>query len=251
MTAEECNSMCVDDDVTTQTPPRTGSQRRDSDVIDCVVSGWTAWSRCSATCGRSFKTKSRTVEVEAMNGGRKCPKKLTKRRRCEVERCGSHTPESDDDVIDAPAAGARCETNDWSTWSQCSASCGERATQTRTRDFRTGSDRNNDDCAGVRLQRSRECQDLPACSKHNTHNIVTHITSKYTCTLMYLASARDCIMGAWSSWSPCPETTCIQERTRPVIRREDVGGRTCDARIERRVCFEGPCEAYREYHTRN
>ena len=35
----------------------------DEAAVDCVVSRWSQWSPCSASCGRGFKTKTRTILV--------------------------------------------------------------------------------------------------------------------------------------------------------------------------------------------
>ena len=54
---------------------------------DCEVSPWSDWSECSSTCGRGWMFMERSVITPASNGGRPCPKKLTKRRRCVSSAC--------------------------------------------------------------------------------------------------------------------------------------------------------------------
>ncbi len=61
------------------------TQGRDS--MDCVMSDWTSWSPCSTTCGQSYKYKRRIVKQHPVSGGKNCPRKLEKKRRCKVEHC--------------------------------------------------------------------------------------------------------------------------------------------------------------------
>ena len=49
---------------------------------DCQVSEWSDWSDCSSSCGRGWMFMERQILSPASNGGRACPKKLTKRKRC-------------------------------------------------------------------------------------------------------------------------------------------------------------------------
>ena len=49
---------------------------------DCQVSKWSEWSDCSSSCGRGWKFMEREILTPASNGGRACPKKMTKRKRC-------------------------------------------------------------------------------------------------------------------------------------------------------------------------
>ncbi|XP_060530657.1 spondin-1 [Cylas formicarius] len=53
-----------------------------SEPIDCMVTPWSSWSSCSASCGLGFEQRVRMVKRPAQNGGTPCPTKLTKRRKC-------------------------------------------------------------------------------------------------------------------------------------------------------------------------
>jgi hypothetical protein len=35
----------------------------EGEVVDCRVSRWSRWSKCSVPCGQGFKTRSRSIEV--------------------------------------------------------------------------------------------------------------------------------------------------------------------------------------------
>ena len=51
--------------------------------VDCLITAWSPWSACSASCGKGFRRKFRMVKRHPTPGGRKCPKKLEKRQKCE------------------------------------------------------------------------------------------------------------------------------------------------------------------------
>jgi hypothetical protein len=61
----------------------------DQDAIDCQLTEWSSWSGCSNPCGRGWMQKTRQVVVDAQNGGRVCPRKMEKRRKCRGNRCNA------------------------------------------------------------------------------------------------------------------------------------------------------------------
>jgi hypothetical protein len=62
---------------------------------DCLVSDWAPWSLCSASCGnRGWVTRDRVVLAQARHGGKACPRKLRKRKRCSQEvPCPANPPQ--------------------------------------------------------------------------------------------------------------------------------------------------------------
>jgi len=80
-----CNSKCktdangVDIENTTQRPSS----------VDCQWSEWSAWERCSKTCGSGQRKARRTIRQQAQNGGRSCQGSSTKSETCKTNACPS------------------------------------------------------------------------------------------------------------------------------------------------------------------
>lgn len=54
---------------------------------DCLVSEWSQWTTCSATCGYGEKIRYRTIIRKKKRGGRSCPP-LTEKEHCgKVNSC--------------------------------------------------------------------------------------------------------------------------------------------------------------------
>jgi len=58
--------------------------------VDCQVSEWSDWTACSASCGRGWVSMQRTILSEPQHGGRACPRKLIKRKKCKMIPCAAN-----------------------------------------------------------------------------------------------------------------------------------------------------------------
>ncbi|XP_076079810.1 spondin-1-like isoform X3 [Mytilus galloprovincialis] len=114
-------------------------------AINCKVTEWSDWSRCSVTCGRGVVTKSRKVITKDSNGGKPCPRKLMRKKKCKSPKC----------PID-------CQVGEWGPWSPCSQSCGDNAVQKRRRKILKKPRRGGMDCPSHRQK--RRCV-VPMCPK--------------------------------------------------------------------------------------
>jgi hypothetical protein len=74
--------------------------------VNCVVSQWSVWGGCSATCGGGSQTQNRIVTTAPLNGGTVCPA-LSNSRSCNTNGCP-----------------VNCVVSQWSVWGGCSATCG-------------------------------------------------------------------------------------------------------------------------------
>ena len=119
---------------------------------DCVWSGYSHWSACSASCGSGTQVRTRRVLERAHSGGRECLGEAEQFRRCEgAGPC-----------LDLSGGRAiLCLWSSWGAWDSCSASCGQ-GTQRRFRVFligqggREGRSLDEDKCNGD-SQETREC----------------------------------------------------------------------------------------------
>merc|ERR1711951_172034 len=59
--------------------------------IDCQVSAWSEWTECSVSCGTGWSTRKRNVLLAAGNGGRSCPKKMDRKKKCRQMPCPANT----------------------------------------------------------------------------------------------------------------------------------------------------------------
>lgn len=91
-------------------------------VQDCELTAWSPWSvQCSATCGRGFRHRFRTVSKPALGGGQPCSRKLDKKKKCRL-----------------PSCPVTCQRSDWTAWGPCSQTCGTDGVQSRYRQVLSG-----------------------------------------------------------------------------------------------------------------
>ncbi|XP_057657573.1 spondin-1 [Diorhabda carinulata] len=89
LTEDQCMDTCkIVKDAITGTLDSTAQLRQNTRLqpTNCVLSEWTTWSSCSASCGTGYRERYRVVLQHATNGGY-CPNNLQQRRGCFLRTC--------------------------------------------------------------------------------------------------------------------------------------------------------------------
>jgi len=73
--------------------------------VDCRLSAWSGWSKCSAQCGGGVSQRLREVKTAMKNGGTPCGG-ASQARSCNNQACEKN-----------------CELTAWTKWSTCSKDC--------------------------------------------------------------------------------------------------------------------------------
>merc|ERR1719230_10605 len=74
--------------------------------VDCVMSEWSGWSKCTADCEGGVRSRTRSLVVKPKNGGIAC------NTAEETEACNTMSCDRD------------CRLAPWTSWEPCSVACG-------------------------------------------------------------------------------------------------------------------------------
>ncbi|XP_059826219.1 thrombospondin type-1 domain-containing protein 7B isoform X2 [Hypanus sabinus] len=165
---------------------------------ECGVSEWSEWSSCSKTCqlpGMSpgYRSRNRFIKHTAVGGGSDCPA-LEEKVTCNIG--GEGLP--------------ICPRYVWKTtdWNEC------QVTPLLSQQDRRRSNQSSL-CGGGIQMREAYCaqktevynQDLKEVSRPVDHSLCTDPTP-VTSQLCSVACQTECLVSAWSSWTPCMLENC-------------------------------------------
>jgi hypothetical protein len=222
--------------------------------VDCKVSRWTLWTRCTKSCGGGRQSRKRKATQQPMFGGKQCPH-LHDQRACNTLPCPVH-----------------CQVYGFGDWGRCSKPCGG-GKQTRIRAVAIPSKHGGRNCPP--LQQSRACNKhhcpIPCktsawtkwdkCSKTCGTGIQSHFR-KVTQKPKYKGRACGklkgkrkcnshhcpihCKVSKWAQWGKCSKKCGGGEqfRKRTVKRHDKHGGRACPALSQKRPCHTFPCKIH-------
>lgn len=165
--------------------------------VDCEMSKWSAWTVCSATCATGTQSKIRSVVTAAAHGGVACSHDNTNYQTCKEGPCPIH-----------------CEVSAWSTWSECSTTCGS-GSQARSRTVTTHAQHGG-----------YTCPTLSASQTCNTN-----------------ACPVDCAVSSFGTWASCSKTcgSGSQSRSRSVVTSAAFGGKVCPGFTQAQPCNTQSC----------
>lgn len=226
--------------------------------VDCSYSDWTAWQSCSISCGEGSQKRDRVVRIEPSHGGAPCTGDLEEAQSCTekpcpvdcsfqewgdweacTSSCGSGVHKRSREKIEALNGGADCNGTltqstpcpplpecpvdclweDWTTWSDCSVSCGIGAI--------------------TRLRKRAHYEAFGGHVCYGTEDDVA-VCELSPCPL-------DCFLEDWAPWSDC-STSCgngTHVRTRSLTFAA-YGGKECvnPQMQDNKACDVAPCPVH-------
>ncbi|XP_067945663.1 spondin-1-like [Watersipora subatra] len=238
--------------------------------VDCMISEWSVWSDCSATCGDGVEAKLRMIKRPAQGQGLPCPNELKEMRQCNLGRC---------EELTYPL----CMLSEWTPYSECSVACGT-GKKMRSRMMKQGPCPEDTFYSQVELCEGTRCDGLESrdcvvsewndwsecderCGKMGEQTRFRMILQpaingghcafeepkqmeKRACyngecpadvTESISEGPVDCIVDTWADWSACSKTCGIgkQIRRRTVIQKRRKKGARCGALKEVQECDTG------------
>lgn len=208
--------------------------------VPCTYGEWSAWSSCPVTCGGGTQTASRSVVAVARYGGVCNPS---------VDGVTTQTCNTNCCPVD-------CLVTQWSTWTECSASCAG-GTQTHSRTPTRNADCGGNNTLCTQLSESRACntQCCPVACVWNEWSLYTGCSKSCGSGTQYrnrtkvapICGGASCVgsdsevvncntvpcpvdcVGAWSSWGTCPcdPFPPYENRTFLVTTLNMYGGNPC------------------------
>ncbi|XP_064108632.1 spondin-1-like isoform X2 [Macrobrachium nipponense] len=225
---EECMQMCGMNAQPGAIYADPGPMAISGDKVDCMVTEWSEWSPCSATCGRGRKEKIRMIKVHPQNNGKKCPRKLKKTRKCNEPKCNdgynglkSMSLRRDEHLVPF-----------------------EPDTHHKPKEHHSHSHYENyEEYIAPALFNPPPLEDPHGPETYGGH-IYLHGSPE---DHFDDGTKDDCVMGEWGPWSPCTHSCgeALQQRSRTIIVSPRNGGTPCGDRFERRYCTLPPCSPIR------
>ena len=219
-------------------PKKLDSRRRrrkqfGQDDLQCAVAEWTEWSPCSVSCGTGYKIRTRIYRVPFIPN-RVCDNtRLTQKHDCRMKTCWSNDYYDEDTLVGLPMIDKEYEDVDtlglaglplepYCSEAPHAGECWGSAdrwyyniTRAACSQFRyTG-------CGGNRNNFKTESECLADCH----HQLQSD------------QPAGDCLVTAWSAWSPCQAQPCGRgwsSQSRRILAPSSPRGKACPRKLDRK-----------------
>lgn len=214
-------------------------------TVDCTLSSWSAWGKCSQSCGGGWQSRFRRIKATALAIGVPCQDSLEEMQDCGMQDCGD-------------ASIKDCVVSGWQEWSDCD----EHFQRVRVRTFVQAATNGGNPCQGPFTEMagcekpSVDCliQDWTPWStcdvscgsgQHSRHRQVdswpenggkacpgdvTELMQTEGCNVDVPCPATDCELTHWSEWGVCFATDCgvgQQTRERNIWQTASLEGKSC------------------------
>ncbi|KAJ8277520.1 hypothetical protein GJAV_G00076090, partial [Gymnothorax javanicus] len=216
----------------------------------CVMSEWSPWSLCSASCGGGLSVRNKTILQHPQPGGPDCPSPLEQHTACNTHSCQPECPEG---LVFSPCSSS-CPYTCEDLWPE--AQCVP------------GPCRPGCACPPGKVLLEGSCVPHSSCpcsslSIHGTLNltldeprdliapgtVVQQLCNTCVCDGGVFFCTEDpcdvdCEWGSWSAWSPCSVScgTGEQQAGRVIQLPRQYGGAECEGPAQRsRVCQAPDC----------
>jgi hypothetical protein len=219
--------------------------------VDCVLSKWSKWGKCSKSCGMGAMVRTRSVETGSQYGGKACGARKAS-KTCVATPCPIH-----------------CAVSKWAKWAKCSLTCGAGA-QSRTRVVNQPNLFGGKKCPALKQNRKCATQLCPVdcvtgtfgswskcskeCDKGHSTKTRKRITKpanggeacpalKATKTCNTHKCPVHCVVSKFNAWSTCT-LSCgggKKSRARTIVTGTMHGGRNCPHLKEAVECHAQAC----------
>ncbi|XP_019646275.1 PREDICTED: spondin-1-like isoform X2 [Branchiostoma belcheri] len=228
--------------------------------LDCDVSNWSGFSRCTRQCGGGIKARSRYVTQKPLNGGKTCPE-LAEIVRCNEDPCDAPKTDKNNDlskpkepvktveeVKEKPEVVALdCEVSKWSAFSKCSSRCGG-GSMVRSRNITQKPSNGGKPCPQLSEKKQCNLEPCPVTKEIPDNDLSkpetpAKIVEKEQDEPVPEVVATDCKVSDWSGFSKC-NRRCgggVMDRSRTVTQKPSNGGKPCPQLYERKQCNVEPC----------
>ncbi|XP_066544690.1 SCO-spondin [Amia ocellicauda] len=215
----------------------------------CVVSEWSSWSECSASCGGGVSVRNKTVLQEPESGASDCPPTLEQHTACNTHSCEPECP--------AGQVVSRCA-------SSCPHTCADLWPETQCL---PGPCQPGCSCPLGEVLHNGSCVALESCpcplppwtlnrtlEQHQAEvppgTVLQHHCNSCVCNRGVFSCSQDscdvdCVWDSWSAWSPC-SVSCgsgEQRSSRIPARPRQYRGAQCEGPAQRgRACRQRDCD---------